>query len=480
MDIIYGILWILVAIVSSTILVVFIGWLRGALDWDDIKKMAKAVKEFFWSSTLPAPSPTPVSGSDWNFHFKKAGIITTLVIVYIGTLVAFFILGVVISRLYNPWAGWPVFLFLSAIFVAKNSKTVPVGKFAHLLFWGFQTDIRLRTGTYPIPFLDWLVTFEEYSTEKIPIILTIENIPLPDGTKATAVIKGESVIHDIVKYTEIGGAAGMQRNLMTRAEPCVKDYFQSREYGPQTHQEAEAVCAKVLPSVLKTLIGNKQLPKIPSVIPTSVLLDYFNEPRQKPTPAEANRWGENWENMVLLLPTNPADLTKLKTALEERKEAIASLSNGTAHFIDQATGTAFEAFAFDSITILGGIPEETAKAAKEVARGKALLAGVNDSIAQAKAVVEATEKIFGIPFTPEQKIELFQRELKKVMVDLKMVSSDKSVMYIIPGLTEIVQAGMQLLQNRNGGSSQQITDLETRITELEAMIAAATAPAGTP
>lgn len=474
MEIIWNTLGVMACTVAMVFAVTFIGWWRGLWDWEGIKDGMRSVKNFF--STRPGSSPSWVQ----SLGLGKLAAIIFMSAIYLGTLLLLFVLGAFISKNLSPFAGWPAFLILSLLFIVWSSVNVPQAKFGQVIIWGFPTRICLPTGTYPIPFPDLLVSIQEFPTKEIPVTFVIDNIPIPDGTRARVTIKG-LVIPDrnnVTTLTDIGGEEGVKNNLATRAEPCVKEWFQNTDHGPQTWQEAMQTGSGVLPIVMKAILGDRQLPKIPSPIPTPALLRYFTTPRPTQTPAETKQWGENWERLEALLPPRGSDEEqKLKSALEERRRTIQSLTNGQAAFVDTATGTIFKTLGFEDIEILGGVAEEAVKAAKEKARGNAGLTAINDGIAQARAIVDALETLNGAPLPAEAKLGLFREELRKILVDLKLVDKGAAAMHIIPGLPDLAQAVSQLL-GRGTGGSQQVADLAAEVARLQAMITAATRPAG--
>ncbi|MBI5139968.1 MAG: hypothetical protein HZA94_00760 [Candidatus Vogelbacteria bacterium] len=433
MDMVSSIL-ILVIIITA---VAIIGLIRGVWDWNDIKTTLKKTGGFFTKSTA-TPGGT----------LGKIAIVILLAVVYLVCIFIFFILGAFVSRSFTPWVGWPMFVLLTMLFIVNNSVVIPLKKFGRLVVWGFPTNICLPTGTYPIPIPGYFSGIQEFSTEEFPITFSINNVPLPDGTEAKITIKGSGIPDrdNITTFSDIGEVAGVQRNLATRAEPCVRDWFGNTDHGPQTWQEAKQTGSAVLPMVLKAILGDAQLPKIPSTIPTAALLRIFTTPIPRQTPGEEKQWGADWVRLRALLPRNLDHFRRLKDAVEARRQTIGSLTNGTASFVDQATGAVVKTLGFENIEILNGVAEEAVKAAKEAARGNAGLTAIKEAIEQAKTIVEAADGLSPTPLTPEQKMDLFHKELDRITADLKLVDKGAATMHIIPGLPELGQIIAQFMR----------------------------------
>lgn len=142
---------------------------------------------------------------------------------------------------------------------------------------------------------------------------------MPQGDDAKDLIEG---------YIKSGREDGVWNILRGIVQEKLRQFVTSSIEGPQTGEkmlEAGDDCVAIL---LKAIAG-EELQRIPSEIPTLILLHYSQKPRPLPLPEEKDIAGENWEkidNYLTKLPSTQKD--EIEQAVEERRKVIQSIKNG--------------------------------------------------------------------------------------------------------------------------------------------------------
>jgi len=132
-------------------------------------------------------------------------------------------------------------------------------------------------------------------------------------------------------YLNKGGEKGVRAILSDIIQERVREWAFAEDEGPKTFQEAIGAKGDAAAILIKAAAG-KELDKIPSWIPTTILFKYFDfveNSMKKPTQSEKEVWGEDWgtvrSEMAILTPDEMLTLTE---RLEERRKIINQIKTG--------------------------------------------------------------------------------------------------------------------------------------------------------
>ena len=100
----------------------------------------------------------------------------------------------------------------------------------------------------------------------------------------------------LINYLNSEGEKGVRNILDEVVRERVREWAIAVEEGPQTFREALRAHEEAMEILIKTVAG-EEMKRVPSSIPTPILLKYFNNPQKVPTPSERKKWGSNWEKV---------------------------------------------------------------------------------------------------------------------------------------------------------------------------------------
>ena len=188
-------------------------------------------------------------------------------------------------------------------------------------------------------FYPWLQGFILESVETRDISLSPQKVRTPD--QAECKISGKiSWVFDTrhpLEFVNSGGDKGIAEKLENVWQGIIREWAVSSIGGPQTYMELIGSGEEAVDLLLKSIVRNR-LKKIPSDIPTSILLKYFKKPFSlKPTPTETKAWGARWKKVEAVIQQEIADgryknIAELEEAVKERRSVINDVRQGRGMF----------------------------------------------------------------------------------------------------------------------------------------------------
>lgn len=137
----------------------------------------------------------------------------------------------------------------------------------------------------------------------------------------------------LINFLNSGEHEGVQSILHDVIGNRLREWAFLHGEGPATWEEAVASGDEAVAILLKAILGD-DLTKIPSDIPTSVLLKYFSKPRPIPSQYETQKWGRDWEKLEKELKGLGIDgMAFLKEKIEHRRELVKKVCQGSGEFI---------------------------------------------------------------------------------------------------------------------------------------------------
>lgn len=247
-------------------------------------------------------------------------------------------------------------------------------------------------------------------TQKPPVIKT------PDGVDndMPIVVEWEFDPRNPLPYLESGKEEGVRAILNVIVVERAREYLTLKGEGPQTYKEVRENGEEAVGIFLKAILGD-ELPRVPSDIPTAILLNYFRATPKQPSESEAKIWGENWSVVQgKLSKLSIPDLTTLIEAVEARRAAIAKVRQGSAAFAKTDLGIIIKRISLGNIEPVG----EVATAANEIAlaelrrEAEAIqLQHVRDQIGEFQGE--------GINLKPEDAAKLVETERNKIKREVR-------------------------------------------------------------
>jgi len=188
---------------------------------------------------------------------------------------------------------------------------------------------------------------------------------------------------DLINFVDNGKHESIEERLNEMISQRIREWLASENEGPETWMEARAAGELAAMAIVKRIVKDN-LDKIPSDIPTEILLKFYDS--RKPNNREKERWGEHWgkvESKINLL--EPAEKNKLEEALEKRREIIRGLLAGSSNLKNHSLGVRIHRLTIGEVKVLGEVAKAAEQEAKEEAEKNAEkreIEGVMDRITQ--------------------------------------------------------------------------------------------------
>lgn len=235
--------------------------------------------------------------------------------------------------------------------------------------------------------------------------------------------------------------SGREEGVITIITDIIQDRLRiwafSKEEGSATWQEAIGAKDEALAILIKAILGD-EIPRIPSSIPTGVLLRYFSDPRKRPLEYQ-KRWGKQseagseWEGLEKeLQKITEADRIKIKKSVEQRQEIITKVKQGNGFFVKRSLGITINRFTINKVVLIGKAAEAVEKRVVEDEERKAEETELEHLRARIKELNRESK------LSKEQAVEIVQTERGKIS---KAVNETK-----ISLSPEVIDLGKKLLK----------------------------------
>jgi regulator of protease activity HflC (stomatin/prohibitin superfamily) len=279
-------------------------------------------------------------------------------------------ISIVVGFVTNPFAGAAVFVLIVGSCIKQGMRRIPADPLTKGVktFMGAPQKKIIGPGWHFFFFFPLIDGYIKVNAEKVNQAVSLEEILTPDGVsnRIPVSIEWEFDDENPLNYLESGkeeGIRGILENIITER---IREWLNSREEGPQNYSELREAGEEATNTILKAVLGDG-LEKIPSSIPTPILLKYFREPQKNPTPAESKDWGKKWEKVTdALNQLTPADLTELKAAVQKRREQVKLARQGQGNFRKTDLGIRIMRLTLGNIEPTGDVLKE----ANEVVRAR--------------------------------------------------------------------------------------------------------------
>ncbi|MBU1292101.1 hypothetical protein KKH07_01250 [Patescibacteria group bacterium] len=308
---------------------------------------------------------------------------------------------------------WLIIFWLALIFMLMGLRIVkaePPHK-AIVTFLGKRTDESKNEGlTWIIPLLEGLI---HVNVEKKNQDLGILSIRTPDMALLNVPVSltWTPNQNNLIEYLDSGGEEGVKNILRDITIERIRNWAMHPVEGPQNYLQAFASKEEAINTIIKSVAG-KELEKIPSSIPTSILFDYFNEPQIPPRDdTRKSIGGENWMKMRKEFIERREDEEKVKKAIEKRKLTIKEIQGGNGKQIVKHLGIILNRLNIGDMDIKPDT--DLYKAVQTKIKEESERAG---EIAELEHVATRIKKLMDPPleFSLEQALEIVQTERKKV------------------------------------------------------------------
>jgi len=225
----------------------------------------------------------------------------------------------------------------------------------------------------------------------------------------------------LINYINNGKENGVKTILTDIVRERVREWAIAEAEGPKTFEEALKAQEQAVAILLKTIAG-EELEKIPSGIPTSILLKYYSIPREKLTLTEKEFAGENWENVEEIIENE--DEEEIERTIKERRKIVKKMKAGNGTQPIKALGITLNRLNIGDIRIKPGT--DLAKAAEQKAKED------RDRMAEEvelryfrERVRELIEEPYN--YSKEQAMDIIQTERGKVKKEIKDIQGFKEI-----------------------------------------------------
>ena len=223
----------------------------------------------------------------------------------------------------------------------------------------------------------------------------------------------------LINYLNNGGEKGVKAILADIVQERVREWAFAENEGPKTFQEAIGAKGDAVAILIKAIAG-EDLERIPSLIPTTVLLDYFQG--KPPNAIEKNFWGENWEKVKEIFEEE--DEITVKEAIEERRKIIQKIKVGNGTQPVEQLGITFNRLNIKDIIIKPGTQLEIA-AEKKVTEERERDAEKTELDHIRKRIEELMGKPYD--FTPQEARDIIQTERGKVKKNINDIQGLEAI-----------------------------------------------------
>ncbi|MEK7149656.1 MAG: hypothetical protein AAB757_01635 [Patescibacteria group bacterium] len=253
-----------------------------------------------------------------------------------------------------------------------------------LTFFGERIEKIKKEGWRFFPFYPYVFGFIEINISKVDHDLLEQIVRTPDKAELgiplsltwtpdyegynqkdpTGKDKWMPGARQLITFLNNKGESGVKNILEDIVRERLREWAFSSLEGPQNWQEAMAAQEEAVAVLLKAILG-EALEPIPSAIPTSILMRYFNEPQIPLTDSQKKVWGENW-NMVLQKINEEAlqkgkepeqHLKEVREAVKQRREVVIKARQADGHFHLPQLGIVINRLNIGEIKIKGKLAE---------------------------------------------------------------------------------------------------------------------------
>ena len=212
----------------------------------------------------------------------------------------------------------------------------------------------------------------------------------------------------LIQFLDSGGQEGVKNILHDIVRDCLREWAFSKDEGPSTWEEAMGSSDEAISILLEAILG-EELPKIPSSVPTAILLKYFADVRPDPSKYEEKIVGKDWgkleEDLKKLLPD---ERKQLEGQVNKRKELVHQARQGNGFFKKNDLGIIINRFTINEIRLTGEVAEAAENIAKEAHERDAEEIEIKHIQNMIKELMKELE------ISQEQALEILQTERGKV------------------------------------------------------------------
>lgn len=306
-----------------------------------------------------------------------------------------------------------LFFLISAIFLQALRKISadPPHKGVRTI-WGKRTDKTVDEGWGFFPLFPWWHGYIITNITKKNMDLEPQKVRTPDEAELAIPVSITFTPDSsyLIEYFNSGGEVGVKTILSDIIKENLREWAIAEDEGPQTYKEAMSSQEEATAILLKAIMGDKLEP-IPSSVPTSILLKYFNEPQKKPTESQAKEWGKNWEKITEKLNQEFPDsnnFEKFKVAVKGRREEIRNARRGNGKYQKLELGIILNRLNLGEIKPIGKLAEAMELQVKEQREMEA-------EKTELKHVSDRVKELTTLGFSNEQSLEIIQTERGKVV-----------------------------------------------------------------
>lgn len=254
----------------------------------------------------------------------------------------------------------------------------------------------------------------------------------------------------LIEFLDSGGRKGVETILEDVVRERLREWAISNEEGPENWKDAMGAREEAVAILLKAILGGESfektpdsespekvpgveyLKRIPSGIPTPILLRYFAEPQKFPSnDRDKKRWGEEWE---ILKGELPKDLEKhgltekkLKDRVDERREQVQKVRQGQGKFNRIGLGIYINRLNVGEIKPLGKLAEVAELEAKELQERRGEVFEVDTDLMKAEQLVKAV-------IAKEEELSI--QDAYRIVMEWKTTREGRG--FTIPGLSPVL------------------------------------------
>lgn len=219
-------------------------------------------------------------------------------------------------------------------------------------------------------FAEQLVRTPDFAALSIPVSITIipgapdrefrppddefpegRDIVIPERWKAEA----------LIEYLNSGGEKGVKNILADIVRERLRRWAISRVEGPRDWPAAIGAEEEASAVLFKAIMG-EGLQRIPSVIPTPLLMKYFRDPTRRLPDMIEEEWNEVREGLTAL-PSE--EVERIREAVERRRREVRKISEGNGFFRIRHLGVILNRLNIGDIKLTGELARVAELEAKE-------------------------------------------------------------------------------------------------------------------
>lgn len=299
------------------------------------------------------------------------------------------------------FAGLILFFFLAykllRIFLVDAIREIPADPphKAVLLFLGKRTRKILDEGWRLLPFYQFLFDAIVIDISKNNEDLPPQEVKTPDLADLSFEVSitwsaggcwkegKEKQIELLNNYIMSEKEPGVKKIYRDIIQNCLRVWAFSKQEGPSNWQEAIGSRDEAIATLIKAILGD-DISRVPSDIPTNILLRYFSVPCQSPLEYQKQEWGKKtehgnrWERLETQLGSlNSDELKNLKEAVEKRREIITTLKRGNGSLVLKKLGITIHLLTINNVTLMGPAAEAVQNRVKEKEEKEAEITELN-------------------------------------------------------------------------------------------------------